>query len=248
MGDRALSGGDLVRFLLISHEPQAASGTMGRILTERGIDTHTHVVLEDPAHPNVHFPDPADFDGVIAFGSFCNSYDPSVRHWVEPEIDLIENTISTEIPYLGVCFGGQLLAEALGGSVARAPEGMDEIGLIEFESSVLPHGPWFSWHEDRYELPPDVEVLGTNHNAIQLFRKGKAVGTQFHPEAELSLVSMWTEVGADHIPARTTADEIHQELIENHDALENNCRTLIDWFLADVVASDAPNNNGSHGE
>lgn len=237
-----------MRFLLISHEPQAASGTMGRILKERGIETHTHVVLDDPENPNIDFPSPDEFDGVIAFGSFCNSYDPAVRHWVEPEIALIESTISTDTPYLGVCFGGQLLAEALGGSVARAPEGMDEIGLIEFESSVLPQGPWFSWHEDRYELPADVEVLGTNANAIQLFRKGRAVGTQFHPEAELPLVSMWTHVGADHIPARTTAEEIHQDLIENHDALENNCRTLIDWFLADVVASTPTDHNGSHDE
>jgi GMP synthase-like glutamine amidotransferase len=221
---------------------------MGRILAERGIETEVHVILEDPDNPNTQFPSIENYDGVIAFGSFCNAHDPAVRHWVEPEIALISSAVETDTPYLGVCFGGQLLAEALGGSVAPAPEGMDEIGLIEFESDVLPSGPWFSWHEDRYELPADVEVLGTNANAIQLFRKGKAVGTQFHPEAELPLVSMWTEVGADHIPERTTADEIHQDLIAHHDALESNCRTLIDWFLSDVVAGGAPDNNGAHDE
>lgn len=238
MGDRAVPGRDLtMRVLLISHEPQAAPGVIGRLLRERGVQTDLHVVLEDPVQPNTDFPDPGDFDAVISFGSFCNAYDPSVRGWVEPEIALISDLVDRDIPYLGVCFGGQLLAEALGGSVERAPAGEDEIGLIHFDSEVadIPGGPWFSWHEDRTTLPDHVTVLGRNANAPQLFRYGRAVGTQFHPEAEIPLVRTWTEMGADHIPPRTSAGAILEDVEVQRETLEANCARLVDWFLEDVA-------------
>lgn len=238
MGDRPVSSRDLtMRVLLISHEPQAAPGVIGRLLGERGIETTQHVVLADPAHPDIDFPDPADFDAVISFGSFCNAYDPAVRGWVQPEVDLISDMVDRDIPYLGVCFGGQLLAEALGGTVERAPAGADEIGLIHIESDVpaVPAGPWFTWHEDRTVLPDHVTVLARNGNAPQLFRFGRAVGTQFHPEAEIPLVRTWTEMGADHIPARTSAAAVLDDLDAHRADLEANCAQLVDWFLEDVV-------------
>lgn len=226
-----------MRVLLISHEPLAAPGVIGRLLHERGIETLTHVVLADPDDPNTDFPDPGEFDAVISFGSFCHAYDPGVREWVEPEISLISDMVDRDIPYLGVCFGGQLLAEALGGSVERAPVGQDEIGLIHFDSEVdeIPGGPWFSWHEDRTTLPDHVTVLGRNGNAAQLFRYGRAVGTQFHPEAEIPLVRAWTEVGADYIPERTSAREMLDDLNAQRLTLETNCARLVDWFLEDVA-------------
>lgn len=226
-----------MRVLLISHEPQAAPGVIGRLLTDRGIETSVHVVLEDPAHPDTDFPDPGEFDAVIAFGSFCNAYDPTVRAWVEPEVALISDMVERDIPYLGVCFGGQLLAEALGGSVEPAPAGSDEIGLIHFDSELpdVPTGPWFTWHEDRTTLPAHVTVLARNENAPQLFRFRRAVGTQFHPEAEIPLVRTWTEMGADHIPARTSAGEILGDMEVHGTELEANCARLVDWFLEDVA-------------
>ncbi|HAN72647.1 MAG TPA: hypothetical protein DCQ36_13800, partial [Actinobacteria bacterium] len=83
------------------------------------------------------------------------------RGWVEPEIDLIRTLVKDDIPYLGVCFGGQLLAETLGGHVERAPVEEQEIGLVTFDQDAalpVPAGPWFTWHEDRMVVPDDVEV------------------------------------------------------------------------------------------
>ena len=116
--------------LLISHEPEAAPGMIGAMLRERGVDVHTHVVLADPADPSIDFPEPTQFDAVIAFGSFSNAYAEHSRPWVAAEIDYITRVMELSVPYLGVCFGGQLLSEALGGSVERAPEGRDEIGIV----------------------------------------------------------------------------------------------------------------------
>lgn len=228
-----------MRVLLISHEPQAAPGRIGRLLNEKGVETHLHVVLDDPAAPDTDFPDPSGFDAVIAFGSFANAHDPLARVWVEPEVEFIRELSRRETPYLGVCFGGQLLAEALGGRVVPAGSPHSEVGLVNVEDlagdCVVPKGPWFTWHEDRIDLPPEVQVLMRNDHAVQLFRSGRAVGTQFHPEADLTLVGMWTDVGADHIPAHTTANELLSELSDHDEALERNCRELLDWFFTDVM-------------
>lgn len=228
-----------MRVLLISHEPQAAPGRIGRLLADRGVRTDLHVVLADPQAPDTNFPDPDDYDAVIAFGSFANAHDPKARGWVEPEVDYIRHLSANATPYLGVCFGGQLLAEALGGQVVPAGAAASEIGLVEFTDrridDAVPSGPWFTWHEDRIELPEGVDVLMRNDNAVQLFRSGTCVGTQFHPEADLELVGMWTDVGADHIPDHTSAPEILADLVAHEQALDDNCRMLIDWFLTDVM-------------
>jgi len=238
LGDRSVSGYLVaMRILLISHEPQAAPGRIGRILKDRGVETDVHVVLGDPQSPDTKFPDPDDYDAVIAFGSFSNAHDPAARSWVEPEVDYIRNLTHKGKPYLGVCFGGQLLAEALGGEVVPAGADASEIGLVSFADSPpsLPNGPWFTWHEDRITLPEDIDVLMSNHNAIQFFRSGSSIGTQFHPEADLELVGMWTAVGSDHIPEHTNAEELLTQLREVDHVLEDNCRDLVDWFMDEVM-------------
>ena len=243
MGDHPLPSrglADVPRVLLISHEPIGEPGLVGRILVERGCETELHVVLADPEHPNVDYPDPQQFDAVIAFGSFSSAYDPAARPWVEPEVDLIRRMLADDLPYLGVCFGGQLLAEALGGTVEAAPSGHDEIGLVTFdEADGVPAGPWVTWHGDRVTLPPDVDVLARNDHAIQVFRKGRAAGTQFHPEADTAIFTTWATIGADHIPAGRDGATLISDVAASEAALRANCEALVDWFLAEVAGVSA---------
>lgn len=230
------------RVLLISHEPEAAPALIGRILTERGYETTHHVVLADPAHPDTAYPDVAEFDAVIAFGSFANAYDERARAWVQPEVDLIGRMVRDDVPYLGVCFGGQLLAESLGGHVERAPEEEQEIGLVTFDSDSalpIPAGPWFTWHEDRVVVPDGVEVLAHNGKAVQLFRRGRAVGTQFHPEADTGVVGGWVRIGPDHIPDHTSGAQLLQDLEINEAHLRRNCEELVDWFMHEIAGLPA---------
>ncbi len=233
----------MARLLLISHEPEAAPAIVGRILQEAGHDIHTHVVLADASSPNVNFPDINTFDAVFAFGSFANAYDERHRPWVEAEINLIRRSLDDDVPYLGICFGGQLLAESVGGWIERAPQGSEEIGLVSIGSDAdrlpIPAGPWFTWHEDRMVLPEDIEVLARTDNAVQLFRKNRAVGTQFHPEADVATVAGWIRIGPDHIPAYTSGDQLIQELTQAQPVTEANCRQLVDWFLREIAQVDA---------
>ena len=232
------------RILLISHEPEAAPALIGRILEQRGYPVDHHVVLADPQHPDTDYPDARDYDAVIAFGSFANAYDEGARGWVEPEVALIDDLVRLDVPYLGVCFGGQLLAESLGGHVERAPLEEQEIGLVTFDSDPalpIPAGPWFTWHEDRVVLPDDVTVLAHNGKAVQLFRHGRAVGTQFHPEADTGVVGGWVRIGPDHIPEHTSGAQLLQDLEINEARLRANCEQLVDWFLHEVAGvQEAP--------
>lgn len=233
----------MAHILMISHEPEAAPGVIGELLAEQGHEVERHIILTDPENPDTNFPDVNDFDAVIAFGSFSNVYDDKSRVWVEPEIELIRTTMRDDVPYLGLCFGGQLLTESLGGHVERAPHGSDEIGLLSIEptgaSMPIPQGPWFTWHEDRMVLPADVEILAETPDAVQLFRKGRAVGTQFHPEANVELVSGWIRIGPDHVPDYTSADQILGDLARASEATRANCAALLNWFLVDIAKVDA---------
>lgn len=225
-----------MRVLVISHEPTGGAGLVGEILRERGFDVQTHVVLEDPQNPNTDYPNPNDFDAVMAFGSFFSAYEPKARPWVEPEVDLLRTLMDRDIPYLGVCFGGQLLAEALGGHVEAAPKGSAELGLVEFSTAEgVPAGPWFTWHGDRVVLPADVDVVAENEHAVQVFRKGRAAGTQFHPEANIPLVSSWVDAGPQYLPGEGSGDQLLDELAAAEAQLRKNCEELVDWFLADVA-------------
>lgn len=230
------------RALLISHEPAAAPALIGVVLGERGFDVERHVVLADPVRPDTDFPDPRNFDVVVAFGSFANAYDVAAQTWVAPEVDFLRGLVDDDVPYLGVCFGGQLLARALGGSVERAPDEEQEVGLVTFdadETLPVPAGPWFTWHEDRIVLPDGIPVLAHNGKAVQLFRNGRAVGTQFHPEADHATVASWVQLGGDHLPEHTSGAELLQDLEVHQAHLRRNCEDLVDWFLREVAEVDA---------
>jgi GMP synthase (glutamine-hydrolysing) len=115
------------------------------------------------------------------------------------------------------------------------------VGLVTIEpvdaDLPVPRGPWFTWHEDRTVLPDDdsVQVLARNDKAVQLFRRGRAVGTQFHPEADGPLVAGWAAIGPDHIPPYTSERELLDDLAAAQAQTRANCERLVDWFLREVA-------------
>ena len=102
------------------------------------------VVPEDRFHSpavDTEFPDPADFDVVVALGAAWSAYDDTLHSWLLPELQLLRDAHRAQFPVLGVCFGGQLLAAAHGGSVALAAQ--PEIGWYDVQSDddLVPGGP-----------------------------------------------------------------------------------------------------------
>ena len=228
------------------HEPGEEPALVGLRLEERGFRLDRHLVVDDLAHPHRFNPLPPadDVDLLVVMGSVRSVYDTAtIGAWIGPELNLIHTCHGLGIPVLGICFGGQALAAALGGSVERAPR--PEVGWFELDSSgrvggrpdPVGSGPWFEWHHDRFVPPPEAEILASSSVGSQLFRCGRSVGTQFHPEVDADHVAGWLAGTADHYLAEVGTSR--RQMIDDTARLAGpsavNCRRLVDWFCDEVM-------------
>lgn len=132
---------------------------------------------------------PADtaFDGAIVTGSRSSAYDEA--EWIPPLCEVIESFVAAEVPLLGVCFGHQALAHALGGTIQAMGEyelGYREVSHVDSDplfADVPDPFLAFQTHSDTVtHLPEGATRLAENDRGLQAFRYGSAVGVQFHPE------------------------------------------------------------------
>ncbi|HKL87535.1 MAG TPA: type 1 glutamine amidotransferase [Salinibacter sp.] len=147
--------------------------------------------------PPIGDPDPVEtqngpiqsFDGVIISGSQSSVYDD--RPWIQTLSRWVEGALSDGMPVLGVCWGHQLLAQVLGGTVKG---GSYELGYVQVEQEEADpiwdgiSNPFtvFATHSDHVvALPPDATLLASNDTGVQAFRRGPAYAMQFHPEYDL---------------------------------------------------------------
>ena len=232
-----------MKALVVTHEETSRPGFVGDRLIERGVDLHVHVMVPDSSRPADFRPLPSDdFDVLVVTGSYFSVYEDAIAPWIGAELDLIRRSHDRGTPVLGICFGGQALAAALGGSVERSPE--TEIGWYRIsapDSVDLPisAGPWMEWHHDRFHLPPGAELLASTEICPQLFRMGRSLGTQFHPEISVDLASEWLEAATDDYLASVgvVRSEMLTAIARNEAANRRNCFELVDWFLDDVATA-----------
>ncbi len=231
------------RALVLAHEPQGTSALVGERLQQRGYEVHDHVVTADLDRPNdaVPFPDFADYDLVVPMGSVRSLTNTGeIESWIFDEIDRVRAAHARGTPMLGVCFGGQLLAAALGGEVEQAPVpeiGWYDVSAVDGTSNPAGPGPWFQWHHDRFTPPPSADVLAVNANAVQLFRLGRCVGTQFHPEVTYEHVeSFLTGADDEYLAEHGLSREALLDGIRRHeDRNARQCFALVDWFLDEIA-------------
>jgi GMP synthase-like glutamine amidotransferase len=153
-------------------------------------------------------PDPRELDFAVALGSSASVVTPT-EGWVATVIDWLRAADAADLPVLGICFGAQALAAALGARVHRLTK--PEIGWIEAETldaDHIPPGPWVSWHEDGFELPPLAYELARNAYGVQAFCHRRHLAVQFHPEATAEIATAWDKDGRHAFaagPAATAA-------------------------------------------
>lgn len=128
--------------------------------------------------------------------------------WIIPALELIRDAVRKDVPVIGHCLGGQMMAKAFGGAVRPAP--VKEIGWGEVR--VAANGvarDWlgaletfeaFHWHGETFSIPPGATcVLENARCANQAFALGKHIGMQCHVEMTAELVHDWLRGGAREI-------------------------------------------------
>ena len=230
------------RVLALQHIWDDPPGYLEEILRERDIACETIDVQSAP------MPDPAPYQAIVLMGGPQHLYAGEGLAYLESEKAMLRQAVAADIPTLGICLGGQLLASALGAEVYR--HHLEEIGFFEIPlTEAGGRDPLFAglpgrqlafhWHSDVFDLPPDAILLASNERAPnQAFRCGPhAYGLQFHIELNDELAATWLgdpacaqEIAAslsdENAPAR-----LLQEWSEKRALYQQHTRIMFENFL-----------------
>lgn len=197
-------------------------------------------------------PTPAEldgYDGLVLLGGGLMPDETDRAPWLSDEAALVGHALETDVPQLGICLGGQLIAHVSGGEV-RARTGEPEKGYTWIDltaaaaadpvfSAVSPRSAFLESHVDRIvDLPAEATLLATSPACrIQAFRIGRAWGTQFHPEATARNISRWDEDKLARLGFNK--DILLREAGEREEDSLREAKTLVTAFLSVVRSQRA---------
>jgi GMP synthase-like glutamine amidotransferase len=218
-------------------------GTLRPALEAQGLGVVVGTTV-GPSPLLTDLPDPAGLRTLVVMGSGAAAHDDTVP-WLAAELAYLQRAVDAGTPVLGVCFGGQALARVLGGTVSEAPEG--EHGFLDVETadpSLVPAGPWFEYHGDRFTVPPGAVEVARTGRAVQAFTSGPHLGVQFHPEIDPGAFSAWEETWALTGPpppeAVALVPGLRREIARRAPQAAAACARLVAAFLdrADGLSPD----------
>jgi GMP synthase-like glutamine amidotransferase len=232
-----------MRVLFVKQDHASPSGLIGDAFAAQGWDVSEMVVVpESRFHSpdvSVAFPSAAEYDALVFYGAPWSVYDSAtIGTWIGDEIAFTRSAMSLGVPVLGICFGGQMLAAAVGGSVSLAPA--PEIGWVSVSTSapdLVEAGPWFAWHLDRFSLPAGVPVLARTSLANQAFSVGRALGLQFHPEVTVDVLESWLSAGGAEQLAEVgvAVEPLLERTRREEGAAASRADALVRRFAGDVA-------------
>ena len=185
-------------FLVLQHIECEDLGTIANAMSQRGIG-YKYVRLFD-GEPVPY--DPGNYSGMIILGGPMNVYEEDKFPYLKDEDILIKKAVKNDMPVLGICLGGQLIAKATGAKVSKGTK--KEIGWYDLkltkdsrQDKVFNSLPGtikvFQWHGDTFDIPDGaVHLAGSELFSNQAYRVGSTIyGLQFHLEVTQEMINRW---------------------------------------------------------
>jgi GMP synthase-like glutamine amidotransferase len=216
------------RALIIQHEQPTPGGYVHQWLEERDADQDIYRIDIEDRHV-----DPTAYDMIVSLGSEFAAFDDAIP-WLGKETELLREAGRADVPVLGICFGGQLLARVLGGRSFRG--GVAEIGWLPVrskEKALVSDGPWFQWHFDTFTAPAGAKLIADSPAGPQAYTIGRSIGVQFHPEVTPEIMDAWVQVYRHELDQEGVDPD--RLLIETHQRADDTRAAawrLFDGFLA----------------
>jgi GMP synthase-like glutamine amidotransferase len=224
-----------VRVGIVANREDPEAGFVGERFDELGAS----FVRRRRSEPDLLAGLERDVDVIVLLGSDWSVYDPVVATEIEAERDLVRRATDVGCPTLGICFGGQLVASALGCAVERAPLG--EIGWTSIDSDdpeLFGHGPWFQFHLDRW-IPTDAHpARAQSALAAQAIVDRRTLGVQFHPEVTADVVERWVRASPTQVASvGGSVEAILAETSAHIDQARRQSHRFVDAFLERVAST-----------
>ena len=226
-----------MRVLVIQNCKTEGIGLYEEYLKEKGIEYYVF-----PAFTGKRFPPMRQFDAFIVAGTPIAAYELHKYRFLRNEWRYLKEVVQLNKPYLGICFGGQLLAGLLGAKVRKNPQ--MEIG--GYEVKLTPDGkkngffkgfpnrfPVFHWHGDTFDLPGGAKLLVQGVDCKnQAFSCNKALALQFHLEVTSKEASIWADKYKNELKrVNKTKEQVVKESQTREKEMKKLAFMLLDNFL-----------------
>ena len=185
-------------------------------------------------HGAASLPGPGTFDLLVVMGSIESVTDPTVP-WIAAERRLVAGAVADRVPVLGVCFGGQLLAQVLGGT--RGPGGPARDRLAPGRHRRPGGGagrPVARLARGLLHLPPGAEPVARTDVSLHAFVPGPHTGVQFHPEVTRAIVEAWIGDARERSDRRRRGRRAAGRVRRPGRGPDGPTATLVDGFLSRI--------------
>lgn len=221
-----------IGILLTGHAPNVLIGQTGdysdffqRLLKGKGFEFETYSVVDMEFPENVE-----SCDGWLITGSRHGTYDN--LPFIEPLEKVIREAYSKSIPLVGICFGHQIIAQALGGKVEKY-----ENGWIVGPQTYQFNGDRITvnaWHQDQViKLPENARVVGRSESCeyAALAYDNRAYTVQAHPEFDSPFVTDLIATRGRGMIADTILNDAEAKLSQSSIDHEYLAKKITDFFL-----------------
>ncbi len=178
--------------LFILHQKTSEAGDIANKLKIRGFNFEIRrPSLGDSLPTNLN-----NYSAIVVFGGPMSANDND--EFMKKEIDWIGQVLQSEVPFLGICLGAQILVKYLGCKVEKNPNEISEIGFYKIQPTengiklFQSQDVFYQFHTEGFELPSGCELLAKGDIfSNQAFKYKNCYGLQFHPEVNVYLHLKW---------------------------------------------------------